>query len=318
MAKFRTNHSTSNSKSSGVRGSASSKTTLIRSVFFFIAICVIIYLLTGVKSTSWDSSQPSIANDNVVLSGEEGVNVESNFLPESTTGQVIHHTHYTLSYSEEHEQAEWVAYKLTKENLDKPRVKRVKKYTPDPSIPTLSAKHNDYSHSGYTRGHLVPAGDMNFSKKAMRETFFMSNISPQTKEFNGGIWRELEENVRNWARKEKELYIIAGPLLQEKNIIKEIGYNQVAVPDAFYKIILDLTGAEKKSIAFIIPNKKSETHLSKYVVTIDEIEELTGVDFFADFLSEELEEDLEKSIQPELWQFDQKKYNLRVKSWNNY
>ena len=318
MAKFRTNHSSYNSKSSGKRGTGSSKSTLFRSVFFFVGICIIIYFLTKVKSNSWDDTIPNKRGDLVELSTEKGAEIEATFLPESTTGQVVYHNHYTLSYHEEFEQAEWVAYKLTKGNLNKPRVKRAKKYTQDPLVSTLSAKHNDYTRSGYTRGHLVPAGDMAFSELAMKETFYMSNMSPQLKEFNGGIWRELEENVRDWARKDEELYIISGPLFKDNEDPPTIGYNEVAVPSEFYKIVVDLTEPTQKAIAFIIPNKKSTEPLSDYAVSIDEIELRTQIDFFAGFLPEELEQQLEAKVDVSPWTFDSKKFKTRINKWNNY
>ena len=320
MAKFRTNHSSKAYQKSFKRSKTSSRTILLRSIFFLVGICIIIYILSMVKTDSWDffDSEENVSTDQVEFTDEEGVEIETNFHPESTTGVVIEHQYYTLSYSEDHEQAEWVAYKLTKENLKKPRVKRAKRFNQDNAIKSLSAKHNDYTRSGYTRGHLAPAGDMAFSEDAMRESFFMSNMSPQIKEFNGGIWRELEENVREWAKADEELYIVTGPVLNAENIIKKIGYNEVAVPNLFYKIILDIKDPEKKALAFLIPNKKSEQHLKEYVVSIDEIEEITGIDYFADFLSEELESDLEKKSNPDQWKFDSRKFQKRLKKWNNY
>ena len=320
MAKFRKNHSSNNSGSKPKRGQSSPKKTLARSIFFFIGICILIYILSGVKTKSWDdtASQGSNTSNDLEISSNKGTDIDANFYPESTTGQVINHKYYTLSYSEEHEQAEWVAYKLTEQNLRKQRVQREKKFRQDNLINTLSAKHNDYTRSGYTRGHLVPAGDMAFSKEAMRESFFMSNMSPQIKEFNGGIWRELEENVRDWAFDNDELYIVSGPILKEGHIIKKIGYNEVSVPDLFFKIILDLKEPEQKSIAFLMPNKKSVDPIEQYTVSIDEIEKLTGIDFFAGFLPKELEEELERKGDPNQWEFDAKKFKKRIKTWNNY
>lgn len=319
MAKFRKNHSTNTSNSSNKRDKTSSKYILLRSIFFFVGICILIYFLTRVSGDSWDELNTNpISHNNVELSNSQGEDIDPNFYPESTTGQVVYHKHYTLSYDEEHEQAEWVAYKLTEENLRKERVNREKTFREDESIKTLSAKHNDYTNSGYTRGHLAPAGDMAFSKDAMRESFYMSNMSPQIKEFNGGIWRELEENIRNWAYDNDELYIVTGPIFNQGLPIKKIGFNEVSVPDQFFKIILDLKEPEKKSIAFLIPNKKSTEPLINYVVSIDAIEELTGVNFFADFLSPELEVQLELKSEPDKWQFDTKKFKKRVEKWNNY
>ena len=277
-----------------------------------------IYILSQVKGDSWGFGEEKNNGENIELSDVAGERMDQNFYPESSTGEVINHTYFTLSYDEEHEQAEWVAYKLTKDNLRKPRVKREKKFRQDNKVSGLSAKHNDYSHSGFTRGHMAPAGDMAFNEKAMRESFYMSNMSPQVKAFNGGIWRELEEHVRDWAFDNDELYIVTGPILEDVASNKKIGYNKVTVPDQFYKVILDLKLPDQKAIAFLMPNEKSEKRIQEYAVAIDDIEALTGLDFFADFIPEELEDKLEASFDLQKWDVDPKKYNKRITKWNNY
>ncbi|MFT4535368.1 MAG: endonuclease G [Saprospiraceae bacterium] len=321
MAKFRKNHSNQEVNDSvNQRGSTPSKMNTFRLVIGLVFIIIILYALSQVKIDSWetDQSQPSTGQD-ITISNEKIDDAKKSYYPESTTGEVVEHKYYTLSYSEEHEQAEWVAYKLTEDNLRKPRIKRAKKFTPDKSIKGSSAYHNDYTHSGYTRGHLAPAGDMAFSEDAMRESFYMSNMSPQLKEFNGGIWRELEETVRDWAYDNDELYIVSGPILNDDHIIKQIGRNnKVSVPDLFYKIVLDIKGEDKKAIAFLLPNERSEKRLQEYIVSIDELEELLDINFFADFLDPALEEELERSRTVKGWRFDNKKYNTRINKWNNY
>lgn len=319
MAKFRTNHSKQDDKRSDNNGrSMSGKPNTFRLILGFLSILVILYLLSQVTVDNWDPPKTDNSQPNITISNKKYEPAKKSFYPESTTGEIIEHTHYTLSYSEEHEQAEWVAYKLTAENLKKKRVKRAKKFYPDKSVKGISAYHKDYSHSGYTRGHMAPAGDMAFSEEAMRESFYMSNMSPQVKECNGGIWRELEETVRDWAYKNDELYVVSGPVLNEGHIITQIGRNKVSVPDLFYKIVLDVKGSDKKAIAFLIPNEKSEKQLNKYVTSIDDIEELVGINFFADFLDPELESELERSKSTTGWKFDEKRYNKRVQTWNNY
>ena len=321
MAKFRKNHSNQEGKDPiGSGGFKSGKMNTFRLIIGLVFIMIILYVLSQVKIDSWgtDQSQPNNGQD-ITISDEKIGGAVKSYYPESTTGEVVEHKHYTLSYSEEHEQAEWVAYKLTEDNLRKQRVKRAKKFNPDKSIKGTSAYHNDYTRSGYTRGHLAPAGDMAFSEDAMRESFYMSNMSPQLKEFNGGIWRELEETVRNWAYDNDELYIVSGPVLNDGHIIKQIGRNnKVSVPDLFYKIVLDIKGPDKKAIAFLMPNERSEKRIQEYIISIDELEELLNINFFADFLDSELEEELEKSRTVKGWQFDSKKYKTRINKWNNF
>lgn len=255
--------------------------------------------------------------EKVSPSGEK-VEVATNLsyaLPTSTTGQIVEHQYYTLSYSEEHEQAEWVAYELTVDRLNKNRVDRTNNFRPDPKVKTKSATPADYRRSGYTRGHLVPAGDMGFDERAMSETFYMSNMSPQLRNQNMGIWRELEEQIRDWGRKYKHLYIVTGPILNERELDR-IGKNIVTVPRNYFKVILDVTDPEYKGIGFIIPNAISDDHLTEYALTIDEVEDITGIDFFPDLLSEELENELEGYVDVRRWKFSEKRYQQRVKHWN--
>ena len=210
-------------------------------------------------------------------------------MPTSTTDQIIHHTYYTLSYSEEYEQAEWVAYELTKEKVSG-RFNRKDEFREDPKVKTGSASLADYKGSGYDRGHLAPAGDMKFSRQAMSESFYMSNMSPQNASFNRGIWRELEEQVRNWAYENNHIYVITGGILNSCS--NYIGENQVGIPEYYYKIILDYNEPDIKAIALVLPNKKGDKDLSSYIKSIDYIEDITGIDFFP-----ELPDPLEKSLE---------------------
>ncbi len=266
-------------------------------------------LVTIEQSDSKNDSSNSNSNSNIDLS------ISDNYLPTSTTGEVIERLNYTLSYSEEHEQAEWVAYKLTKKSIQQPNVKRTGDFRPDPKVRKGSASPRDYYSTGYDRGHMVPAGDMNFDKRAMSETFYMSNMSPQIRNFNGGIWRELEETTRDWAYNNKELFIVSGPVLDD-NIRERIGDNKVSVPDMYYKIILDVTEPEKKAIAFLMPNEVSYKSIGTYAVSIDEVEEVTGIDFFHQFLKDDFERELESTFDIGLWKFDHKKEAQRIKGWN--
>jgi endonuclease G len=253
---------------------------------------------------------------NEVTSVLDGNKSQRSYLPESTNeGLLIHHTYYSLSYMEKHEQAEWVSYILTEASLRLPNVKRYKRYIPDYDVSTRSAFHRDYSGSGYTRGHLAPAGDMAFDSLAMKESFFMSNMSPQLRAFNNGIWKELEEQTRDWAFHNDELIIVTGPVL--KGIKKTIGkQNKVSVPKYFYKVILDIVTPQQKGLAFIIPNQLSARPLQEYAVTIDSVEALTDIDFFANLLEDNLERKLESKIDLKNWNFSNKRYRLRKDKWN--
>lgn len=222
-----------------------------------------------------------------------------NYLPTSTTKQVVKHNHYTLSYNEKHEQAEWVAYSLSKNDIVYKDRKRPY-FLYDPKVKTKSAHYKNYYPNGYDKGHLCPAGDRKFSKEAFDETFYTSNIVPQLHDFNAGIWNRLEQKTRYWAKRYNHLYVITGGILNDD--LKKIGKDKVSVPNAFYKILLDYTKPEIKAIAFLIPHENSEKALYKFVVSIDEIEQKTGIDFFPN-LPDDIEKKLEASSDYKDWIF---------------
>lgn len=212
--------------------------------------------------------------------------------------QIVRHTTYTLSYSEPHEQAKWVAYKLSA-SMIAGETKRKNDFRADLLAITGSAEKDDYVKSGFDRGHLCPAADRKFSEEAMSETFFMSNMSPQKPYFNRGIWKKLEEQVRDWATKNEEVFVVTGGLLE--NDLPKIGKtNKISVPVYYYKIILDAKEPQVKAIAFLMKNEKSEFPLSNFTVTIDSVEKITGIDFFP-LLPDSLENLLESKSDFENW-----------------
>ncbi|QXP71976.1 DNA/RNA non-specific endonuclease [Polaribacter sp. R2A056_3_33] len=221
------------------------------------------------------------------------------FLPTSTTKQVVHHQNYSLSYSEKHEQAEWVAYELKASDLSSTNYKRPY-FEIDNAVKTKAAHWRNYKKSGYDKGHLCPAADRRFSKYAHDETFLTSNISPQEHKFNAGVWNRLEQKVRYWAKKNDGVFVITGGVLE--NNLKTIGSEAVAVPNQFYKVILDKTNGKIKMLAFLMPHKESDLPLYKFVVSVDKVEALTGIDFFKE-LDDTIEEQLESSSSYKNWSF---------------
>ncbi|WP_298555465.1 DNA/RNA non-specific endonuclease [uncultured Algibacter sp.] len=222
------------------------------------------------------------------------------FLPTSTTNQIIHHNGYSLSYSETHEQAEWVAYELKKAHLLNTNHKRPY-FEIDKAVKTGAASWRNYKNSGYDRGHLCPAGDRRYTKEAHDETFLTSNISPQEHQFNAGIWNALEQKVRYWARKYDGVFVITGGVL--KGSMETIGNEDVSVPNQFYKVLIDNNTGKTKMIAFLMPHKNSKKPLYDFVVSVDEIERLTGIDFFPE-LDDVIENKLEASSSYMDWSFN--------------
>ena len=195
----------------------------------------------------------------------------------STKGELVKHNHYWLSYSEPHEQSGWVYYELTAaEALGS--FDRTDNFRIDPIVSTGSAPLDYYVGSGYDRGHLAPAGDMAFSEKAMSESFYMSNMSPQHPSFNRGTWKKLETLVRNWAIEDGNLYVVTGGVLSDE--LTSVPGTSLSIPDFYYKVVLDWDADELRSIAFLLPNAKCDGNLSNYVVSIDSLESLTGIEFF--------------------------------------
>ncbi|MBR9914111.1 MAG: DNA/RNA non-specific endonuclease [Algicola sp.] len=222
------------------------------------------------------------------------------FLPASTTGQVVHHEGYSLSYSESYEQAEWVAYELKKRHLSNTNFKRPY-FEIDKAVKTGAAHWRNYKQSGYDRGHLCPAGDRRYSREAHDETFLTSNISPQEHDFNSGIWNTLEQKVRYWAAKYDGVFVVTGGIL--KGDMSTIGEEQVAVPNQFYKVLIDYNSGGTKMIAFLMPHEASTKPLYEFVVSVDEVEALTGIDFFPE-LEDSLETRLEASNSYKDWSFN--------------
>lgn len=205
-------------------------------------------------------------------------------------GQILKRKGYTLSYNADYKTSQWVAWELTRKET-KGKEGRTDKFLPDPDVLGAKAYTSDYTKSGYDRGHMAPAADMKWSRQAMEESFFMSNICPQNPNLNRGDWNDLEEKSRQWAKKYGTVYIACGPIYDTKRP-KRIGNNKIAVPDAFYKVILINDKKNPKAIGFIFPNKAGHKPLNKYIVTVDSVEIRTNIDFFPT-LPDEIENRIE-------------------------
>ncbi len=233
----------------------------------------------------------------IVCIGKVGA-VTDTLLPTNNKGLTIKHTYYTLSYSSMDRQAEWVAYSLTPMLLNGSQ-KRASKFMADPKIKDAVGP-SSYTKSGYDRGHLCPAADMKLNSVSMNETFYMSNMSPQAPSFNRGIWSKLEDKVRDWALQKNGVYVVTGPLL---NKTCGLVARSITVPCAFYKIIFKQTKEGAEAIAFMLPNAGSTLPLKNFVISIDELEALTGLDFFA-ALPDEEEEKFESRVLTNNWQWN--------------
>ena len=148
------------------------------------------------------------------------------------------------------------------------------------------------------RGHLAPAGDMKRSRLAMSESFFFSNMSPQVASFNQGIWNQLEIRVREWANRKEKIYVVTGPVLT--SIIDTIGVNKVSVPGYYYKVLMSFENGHYNTIALLLPNKTGTMTLPEYVIKVDELEQITGIDFWSS-LPDTIENKIENNINLSDW-----------------
>lgn len=223
---------------------------------------------------------------------------DNKYLPKYSKGEVIYHSNYILSYSKQYKQSYWVAYELTDNECVK-NYTRKDNFIKDPKLSSYMATENDYKYSGYDKGHLAPVIDMLSSKTSMYESFYMTNISPQKPSFNRGIWKTLETQVHEWAIVYDKVYIITGAILNNK--LKCIG-NGVAIPNYYYKIVLREKNKKLYVIAFILKNSKSSKNIKTFIVSVDKIESLTGIDFFPN-VNSITEKNMEKGIKLNEWKF---------------
>jgi endonuclease G len=179
---------------------------------------------------------------------------------------------------------------------------RADNFRPDPMVRTGSATLDDYKGSGYDRGHLCPAADQKWSAEAMDDSFYLSNMSPQASSFNRGIWSSLEAMVRTFANDNGSIYIATGPVLSD-GPYKTIGKDKVAVPKQYYKAILVYDGTNAEAIGFLLPNEGSDKPVKSFATSIDQVENVTGIDFFP-----KLPDDTENSVEAS---FDTTKWNWR-------
>lgn len=157
----------------------------------------------------------------------------------------------------------------------------------------------DYSRSGYDRGHMCPAGEQKWSDEAMLHSFVMANICPQKHELNTGAWKTLEDKERVWAKRDSAIVIVAGPIYDSTD--KEtIGRNKVRVPSAFFKVLLAPYADPIRAIGFVYPNMRCDGNMQAYAVTVDDVEKMTGMDFFS-ALPDDIENDIEAVVSFKDW-----------------
>lgn len=225
-------------------------------------------------------------------------NVEIPTVKDDRSDRVITHKGYTVSYNYDWKIPNWVAYELTDREVAG-EVPRYNRFKPDPMVPqNATAVTEDYKHSGYDRGHMAPAADMKWDEQAMKESFYLSNICPQNPNLNGGVWKDLEEQVRDLASQKGRIFVVCGPIVTDDS--HTLGENKVVVPQAFFKVLLQEEKGEVHTIGFIYENVSGRKPMSTYAMTVDEVEEITNIDFFTS-LPDKIEGSTEQVVDFSKW-----------------
>ncbi len=221
-------------------------------------------------------------------------------LTSSLPEQILRRVGYTTSYNNQTKNANWVAWHLTAEHTEGAWKRNGIPYMVDDEVKGARQELEDWYDLDMEldHGHLCPAGDNKWSREAMEQTFLLTNMCPQNSALNRGDWEKLESRCRGWAKHYGEVYIAAGPIFYGPNY-KTIGNNKVGVPDAFFKVVLRM-GKKPAALGFIYPNDGTHHNMSDYVLTVDEIEEKSGIDFFYN-LPDEIEDEIESHSELNKW-----------------
>jgi endonuclease G, mitochondrial len=248
-----------------------------------------------VASSTDDASTTEVA-ENIDAAYEEPV-MQSKNVP----SQILRRMAYTTSYNSKTRNPNWVGWVLTSEHADGEVGRSGQLFIEDEDVPEPRATYRDIREGecGYQRGHMCPAADNKWSYKAMKEAFLMTNICPQNGNLNQNDWESLEGACREWARKYGKIYIVAGPVFNSKKY-KTVGEHEVAVPDAFFKVVLTFGSGNPKAIGFLYDNQSGHHKMEYYACTVDEVEKVTGMDFFSQ-LSDDVEVAIESKCNLDEW-----------------
>lgn len=253
-------------------------TRLPKLALFGFIICIAVVIVGSILAFN------SQSDDNLVkleLNQNENPrhyqNLEFVDIPEHLPSQSKEYTGFTVSFNKDNHTPNYVAWELLGSEVSS-ETQRSNNFWQDTEILGCPA-HHDYSYSGYDRGHMCPAADQKWSVEAMNDCFVMANMCPQDHNLNAGAWQTLENKERQWAQRDSAIVIVAGPIYDE-NDNKRIGDMGVRVPGAFFKVILAPYINKPRAIAFVYPNMAAPGNMKDYAMSVDDLEEITGFDFF--------------------------------------
>ena len=225
---------------------------------------------------------------------EVGIPILQQDVPE----QILYRKGYVASYNKDTRLPNWVAWHLSSNHTTGEQKRPNNAFHEDLDVPLPRATNFDYKDSGWSRGHLCPAGDNKWDPDAMYESFLLSNVCPQHPSLNSGVWNQIEIACRSWAERYGEIYIVSGPVFYNQEH-ETIGSNKVVVPEAFFKVVICLN-AEPKGIGFVCKNTNGSEKKYLYVNTISQVECITKIQFFPN-LQESVAEKVKSTADIEKW-----------------
>ena len=244
----------------------------------FVAITAALGLKGRVLSESTVENVHSVRQDTQEVQDNATDSIDIPLPLQDVSEQILYRKGYIVSYNKDLKIPNWVAWHLTAAHVEG-EVKRPKNaWHEDTQVPLPRATDGDYRNSGWTRGHMCPAGDNKWNAQAMYESFLFTNACPQNANLNSGDWHEIEKACRRWAGKYGDIYIVCGPVLFRQQHTT-VGQNQVVVPEAFFKVIVRFNPTPK-GIGFICRNTDGNRKKDFYVNTINQTERITGIKFF--------------------------------------
>lgn len=231
------------------------------------------------KSSFYSAASQSILTSKIPQQGSNALLAVG--IPKGVSNEVINYKAMRVNFNPSLRIPNCVAYELTAtmvDMADAPDHEKRKSYNyaKDPNVKSCPEQW-EYRGSGYSRGHMAPAMDMRGDKTTMAQCFYMTNMCPQDTKLNNDHWRVLEEKIHRWAKRDKRLMVYTGPIMGKNPMM--IGKNQanIAVPEAFFKVLY--APGQGRSIAFIYENRPCPGNISKYAVTVAEVERRTGLTF---------------------------------------
>lgn len=255
-------------------------------------IAAVAFLATGCMLSDAESVKKKV--DRAALAGEA---LDYARVQAGTPEQIVEYEGFRVSFNQDNKTPNWVAWELLGSEADGP-VKRSDNFWQDPAVKGCPDR-KDYSNSGFDRGHLCPAADQKWSVEAMNDCFSMANMAPQDHSLNSGAWATLEKKERVWAQRDSAIVIIAGPIYTDSDR-QRIGNAGVRVPSAFFKVMIAPYLDKPRGIGFVYPNMSAPGNMKNYAMSIDDVEKITGMDFFYN-LPDDIEDRIESQFSFKEW-----------------